>query len=41
LVGLLPERKRQFGQPSLDPIRLDIGEVLTVHAVNRRAIFTP
>jgi hypothetical protein len=30
-VSLLPERKRQFAQPSLDPIRLDGLEVLTVH----------
>ena len=35
-VSLLPERKRQFAQPSLDPIRLDRFEVLTVHA--RRAL---
>ena len=35
-VSLLPERKRQFAQPSLDPIRLDRLEVLTVHA--RRAL---
>src|SRR3974377_2072470 len=34
--SLLPERKRQFPQPSLDPIRLDRLEVLTVHA--RRAL---
>ena len=33
---LLPERKRQFAQPSLDPVRLDGLEVLTVHA--RRAL---
>ena len=31
-VGLLPERKRQFAEPPLHPIRLDIREVLTVHA---------
>jgi hypothetical protein len=31
-VGLLPERKRQFTEPPLYPIRLDIPEVLTVHA---------
>jgi hypothetical protein len=31
-VGLLPERKRQFAKPSLHPIRLDVLEVLTVHA---------
>ena len=35
-VSLLPERKRQFAQPSLDPIRLDRLEVLTIHA--RRAL---
>ena len=35
-VSLLPERKRQFAQPSLDPVRLDVLEVLTVHA--RRAL---
>jgi hypothetical protein len=29
-VSLLPERKRQFGQPPPDPIRLDIREVLTI-----------
>jgi hypothetical protein len=34
--GLLPERKRQFAQPSLHPVRLDGLEVLTVHA--RRAL---
>ena len=32
----MPEGKRQFPQPSLDPIRLDCLEVLTVHA--RRAL---
>src|SRR3954463_8260766 len=31
-VGLLPERKRQFSQPPLDPIRFDVSEVLAVHA---------
>jgi hypothetical protein len=31
-VRLLPERKRQFAEPALDAIRLDIREVLTVHA---------
>ena len=31
-VSLLPEHKRQFAQPSLDPVRLDDLEVLTVHA---------
>jgi hypothetical protein len=35
-VSLLPERKRQFAQPPLDPVRLDSLEVLTVHA--RRAL---
>src|SRR5215510_7280444 len=30
-VSLLPERKRQFAKPSLNPIRLDIREGLTVH----------
>ena len=35
-VRLLPERKRQFAQPSLDPVRLDGLEGLTVHA--RRAL---
>src|SRR5271166_5176153 len=35
-VSLLPERKRQFAQPSLDPVRFDGLEVLTVHA--RRAL---
>ena len=30
------ERKRQFAQPSLDPIRLDVLEDLTIHA--RRAL---
>src|SRR5690349_17984221 len=29
-VSLLPERKRQFSQPSLDPIRLDVPEILAV-----------
>src|SRR6516162_1313113 len=29
-VSLLPERKRQFSQPSLDPIRLDLRKILTV-----------
>ena len=31
-VSLLPERKRQFSQPPLDPICLDVREVLAVHA---------
>jgi len=31
-VPLLPERKRQFGQPSLGPVRLDVRKVLAVHA---------
>src|SRR5580693_109458 len=35
-VSLLSERKRQFAQPSLHPVRLDGLEVLTVHA--RRAL---
>src|SRR5205814_3012368 len=35
-VGLLPERKRQFSQPSLDPIRLDVRKILAVDA--RRAL---
>ena len=30
-VSLLPERKRQFAEPSLHPVRLDVREVLTVH----------
>ena len=30
-VGLLPERKRQFAEPPLHPVRLDVREVLTVH----------
>ena len=29
---LLPERKRQFAEPPLHAVRLDIREVLTVHA---------
>jgi hypothetical protein len=36
LVGLLPERKRQFTEPPLDPIRLDIRKILAVHT--RRAL---
>src|SRR5206468_9194543 len=35
-VSLLPERKRQFRQPSLDPIRLDVRKILAVDA--RRAL---
>jgi hypothetical protein len=31
-VGLLPERKRQFGQPPLDPVRLDVRKILAVYA---------
>ena len=31
LVALLPERKRQFAKPSLDAIRLNVREVLTVY----------
>ena len=30
-VAFLFERKRQFVQPSLHPIRFDIGEILTIH----------
>ena len=30
-VSLLPERKRQFSQPSLDPIRLDVRKILAVN----------
>src|SRR6516165_780050 len=29
-ISLLPEGKRQFRQPSLDPIRLDLRKILTV-----------
>jgi hypothetical protein len=35
-VGLLPERKRQFSQPPLDPISLDVRKILAVDA--RRAL---
>src|SRR6202162_2781917 len=35
-VSFLPERKRQFAKPPLDPVRLDIRKVLAVHA--RRAL---
>src|SRR5215468_2374020 len=35
-ISLLPERKRQFSQPSLDPIRLDVRKMLAVDA--RRAL---
>src|SRR5437588_8309188 len=35
-VGLLPERKRQFSQPSLDPVCLDVREVLAIDP--RRAL---
>jgi hypothetical protein len=35
-VGLLPERKRQFSQPLLDPVCLDVREVLAVDP--RRAL---
>jgi hypothetical protein len=31
-VGLLPERKRQFSQPPLHPMRFDVRKVLAVHA---------
>ena len=30
-VSLLPERKRQFAEPPLHPIRLDVREVLAIH----------
>ena len=36
MVGLLPERKRQFAEPPLHPIRFDIRKILAVHA--RRAL---
>src|SRR4029077_7377144 len=29
-VSLLPERKRQFSQPSFDPVCLDVREVLAI-----------
>src|SRR5215813_15348101 len=35
-ISLLPEGKRQFSQPSLDPIRLDVRKILAVNA--RRAL---
>ena len=35
-VRLLPERKRQFSQPPLDPVRLDVRKILAVDA--RRAL---
>src|ERR1700741_5385872 len=35
-VGLLPERKRQFSQPSLNPVCLDIRKILAVDP--RRAL---
>ena len=31
-VSLLPERKRQFTQPPLHPVRFDVRKVLTIHA---------
>src|SRR5271169_5938917 len=31
-VCLLPECKRQFGQPPLDPIRFDVRKVLAVYS---------
>src|SRR6266550_7117590 len=31
-VRLLPERKRQFSQPPLDPVRLDVRKILAVDA---------
>ena len=30
-ISLLPERKRQFAEPPLHPIRLDVRELLTIH----------
>ena len=35
-VGLLPERKRQFSQPPLDPVCLDVRKILAVDP--RRAL---
>src|SRR6201982_3724901 len=35
-VSLLPERKRQFSQPPLDPVCLDVRKILAVDA--RRAL---
>ena len=35
-VNLLPERKRQFGQPPLDPVGLDVRKILAVDP--RRAL---
>ena len=35
-VILLPERKRQFAEPPLNPIRLDVRKILAVHT--RRAL---
>src|SRR5215471_12501756 len=35
-VSLLPERKRQFSQPSLDPVCLDVRKILAVDT--RRAL---
>jgi hypothetical protein len=35
-VSLLPERKRQFSQPPLDPIRLDVRKILAIDP--RRAL---
>ena len=35
-VGLLPERKRQFSQPSLDPVCLDFRKILAIDP--RRAL---
>jgi hypothetical protein len=34
--SLLPERKRQFGQPPLDPVGLDVRKILAVDP--RRAL---
>ena len=30
-ISFLPERKRQFAEPSLHPIRLDVRELLSIH----------
>src|SRR6201982_2968357 len=38
-ISLLPEGKRQFRQPSLDPLRLDVRKNLAVDA--RRALVSP
>ena len=31
MVALLPERKRQFAEPPLHPIRVDVRKILAVH----------